>query len=263
MSKKLGLALGSGGARGIAHIGVLRALEEAGIKPDFIAGCSMGAIVGACYANGMSPIQIRDEALSLKVMDILDLLPSAITTKGIMRTKKVEEQLARYLGNAQIENMKIPYSCVATDVLSGKLATFKDGDAVKAVLASCSVPIIFKPLEYRGMLLVDGGCLCRVPVQTVKDMGADVVVAVDVLKNAGEPVEEVSNIITMVMRVFDVMDSNQTYLHRKVEGNECDLLIEPEMKGISAYKMKDLDKAYEDGLETAREYVDRIKELIK
>lgn len=263
MSKTFGLALGSGGARGVAHIGVLQALEEAGIKPDYISGCSMGSVVGACYANGMSPSEIRDIVLRLKTSDILDLTPAIISRMGLLRTKKVKELLTEYLGGVNIEDMRIPFACVATDLLSGKLVVFREGEAAKAVQASSTMPVVFRPLMYRDMLLVDGGCLCRVPVHVVKEMGADVVVAVDVLKNAAQPIDEVHNIVSMVLRVFDVMDTNQTELRRTIEGGMCDLLIEPEMKGMSQYKVKDLDRAYEEGYALGKANIEKIRELLK
>lgn len=112
-------------------------------------------------------------------------------------------------------------------------------------------------------MFVDGGCLCRVPVKTVKEMGADVVVAVDVLKNTTEPVDDVHNIISMVLRVFDIMDANMTELRRETEEGLCDLLIEPEMKGMSQYVIKNLEKAYEEGYEAGKANAEKIKELLK
>lgn len=263
MSKKLGFALGSGGARGVAHVGFLQAMEEAGIKPDYISGCSMGSVVGGCYASGLSPAEIRDVILNLKARDILDISPALVTKMSILRSKKMRDLLVEYMGDEKLEELQIPFRCVATELYSGKLHTFKKGSAADAIQASSTMPAVFRPVKKGNKMFVDGGCLCRVPVKTVKDMGAEVVVAVDVLKNAAEPVDEVHNIVSMVLRIFDIMDTNQTKQMMKIHGKMCDLYLEPEMKGMSQYLIKDLDKAYEEGYLIGKENADKIKELIK
>lgn len=263
MSKSLGLALGSGGARGVAHVGFLMALEEEGIKPDYIAGCSMGAVVGGCYASGMRADEIRSIVLELKARDILDISPAFITRKSLLRTKKVSELFLQYIGNLRIENMQIPFRCVATDLYSGTLHVFDEGPAALAIQASSTIPGIFRPIEYEGMLLVDGGCLCRVPVMQVKEMGADVVVAVDVLANTSEPVDKIDNIVNLLLRVFDLMDAQNTELQRQLNGDSCNLLLRPEIKGMSQYLVKDLDRAYSEGYNLGKENIDKIKELLK
>lgn len=262
MCKTLGLALGSGGSRGIAHIGVLVALEEAGIKPDFISGCSMGAVVGGCYCAGISAHEIRDIALRLKTRDIVDIGPSILARKSLLRSKKVEELLFEYIGDVRIEDMPIPFKCLATDLISGKLHVFESGCAARAVQASCAIPGVFKPVEVDGMTLVDGGCLCRVPVKTVKDMGADVVVAVDVLSNVSNPIENVGGIVNLLLRVFDLMDANQTDMRSRIEGDIANIVIKPVIDNVSQYAVKDLDKTYEVGYNLGKQYVDKIRALI-
>lgn len=262
MSKTLGLALGSGGSRGVAHIGVLLALQEEGIKPDFITGCSMGAVIGGCFASGMSAEKIRDVVLQLKARDLLDIGPGFVSRMSVLRTKKLEELLAEYLGDVAIEDMKIPFRCIATDLYSGKLHVFESGPAAIAVQASSTIPCVFKPVEFNGMLLVDGGCLCRVPSRQVKEMGADVVLAVDALVNTYEPVKKVGNILELVLRVFDIMDSQQTEMHNKIDGGIADVLLKPELKDMSQYMIKDLDRAFDEGYKLCKENLDRIRELL-
>lgn len=262
MSKTLGLALGSGGSRGVAHAGFMLALEEEGIKPDYIAGCSMGAVVGGCYASGMTAAEIKTVALALKARDLIDFAPS-IFKMSILRSKKMADLLKKYIKCKNIEDFPIPFRCVATDLYSGKLHVFKKGSAAIAIQSSSTVPGVFRPVKSGGRMFVDGGCLCRVPVTVVKDMGADVVVAVDVLKNASEPVEKVENVLAMVLRVFDIMDANNTLRAREAESDICDLLIEPEMKGMSQYVIKDLDKAFDEGYEAGKANIKRIKKLLK
>lgn len=263
MSKKLGLALGSGGSRGVAHAGFLLALEEEGIVPSYISGCSMGAVIGACYAKGMTASEIKTAILTIKTRDIVDVSMGFISKMSILRSKKMYDLLEEYIGDINLEDMKIPFRCVATDLMSGKLKVFKKGNAVKAVQASSTMPTVFRPVKIGSALYVDGGCLCRVPVKAVKDMGADVVVAVDVLKNAAEPVDKVHNIVSMVLRVFDIMDAHQTAQRREIEDGLCDLWLEPEIKGMSQYVVKNLDKAFDAGYKLGKENLENIKNLIK
>lgn len=263
MSKTLGLALGCGGVRGMAHVGILVALEEEGIKPDYITGCSIGAVIGGCFASGMSAHEIRDITLNLKSRDIVDFGPAFLSRMALLRTKKVEELFSKYLGDVLIEDMKIPFKCIATDLLSGKLHVFDKGRAALAVQASCTIPGVFRPVEFENKLLVDGGCLCRVPTKLVKDMGAEVVVAVDILANINQPVDKIGSLITLMLRVYDLMDAQQTAMRSQIEGKIADLCLEPEINNLSPYSIKDLDKTYEVGYKLGKEYVKQIAELIK
>lgn len=262
MSKTLGLALGSGGARGVAHAGFLTALEEEGIKPDYIAGCSMGAVVGGCYASGMPLDEIKKAALSLRTRDLVDVSPSIVSKMSLLRGRKMLKLLLKHIRVEKLEDMPIPFRCVATDLYSGKLHVFERGSAATAIQASSSIPTVFRPVKAEGTLFVDGGCLCRVPVKVVKEMGADVVVAVDALANTAERVDDLHNIFSLILRVFDIMDDHQTEQSRLLEGGICDLIIAPEMKGMSQYEIKNLDKAFDEGYAAGKEYSGRIKELI-
>ena len=191
--KTLGLALGAGGSRGVAHVGFLKALEENGIKPDFIAGTSIGSVVGAFYAIGYSPDYMLKVALGLKSRDILDLSPLAIKNGTLLKSKKMAAILRRFLKDEQIEYLDIPFACVGLDIISGKKVVFDQGDLALAVQASSSIPMVFAPVEYENMLVADGCPVARVPVEEVRKMGADVVVAVDVLGGVHE-MEELKSI---------------------------------------------------------------------
>lgn len=263
MSKTLGLALGSGGARGVAHIGILVALEEAGIKPDYITGCSMGSVVGGCYAAGISPTQIRDIVLGLKPRDILDLSIGVVNRMAILRTKKMQDLLLSYLGDVSIEDLKIPFKCVATDLYAGRVHVFDKGSAAQAIQASSTIPGVFRPVEIDNMFLVDGGILCRIPIKLCKDMGADVVVAVDALENTFRPVEKIGNILDLLLRVFDIMDARQTAMRRMIEGNIADVMLKPVLEGTSQYVIKDLEATYAEGYELGKANVQKIKSLLE
>lgn len=263
MSKTLGLALGSGGARGAAHVGFLRALEEEGIKPDYISGCSMGAVVGACYAKGLSVDFMHNELLNLKTIDLMDISVAAVTKLGLLKGNKVQKILLRNLGEVDFDELYIPFSCVATDLHSGKLITLKSGRVAKAVQASSSIPTLFQPVELDEYLLCDGGVLCRVPVKQVKKMGADVVVAFDVLANTGNSIDKLPNILQKALRVFDIMDYNQNELMKRSNRRYYDLWLTPAMEGLNQYNVKDVEEAYEEGYAYSKAHVSQIKTLLE
>ncbi len=262
MSKKLGLALGSGGARGAAHIAFLHVLEEEGIKPYCISGCSMGAVVGAGYAAGISTDELKKKIAELKAFDIIDPAVAPLTKLGLLKGNKMRKLLLSSLGDMTFDQLKIPFACVATDILGGRSVELKEGSVVEAVRASSAIPTVFRPVQRENMLLVDGGVLCRVPVKLCKSMGADVVVAFDVLANTGERIEKITNIVQKVLRVFDIMDYNQNENAKILMKDYYDLWLVPEMEGLSQYVVKDAEKAYEMGYEYAKQHVGEIKELL-
>ena len=263
MSKKLGLALGSGGARGVAHVGLLKALEEQGIKIDYIAGCSMGAVVGGVYASGVSAQKMYEIVKTLKKRDIISINPAILSEKSLLKSSKVRALLCEYLATENIEDFPIEFKCVATDLLSGEMYTFDSGEGALAIQASSTIPAVFAPVKYGDKLFVDGGCTCRVPIKTVKEMGADVVIAMDVLKNCSQPVDEVHGIINVVLRSFDIMDAGNASLRYERDKGLCDMLLQPEMKGISQYAVKDLDRAFEEGYLLTKKNMEAIKSLLE
>ena len=263
MSKKLGLALGAGGSRGVAHIGVLRALEEEGIKPSFIAGCSMGSVVGACYANGMSCDKMLEAVLAIKTTKLIDPTALPLKNMGLFKGIKMNDLLLENIGDVAFDELEIPFCCVASDMLSGRLATLSEGKVTDAVRASSSMPAVFRPVRLNGMLLIDGGVLCRVPTEQVWDMGAEAVLAVDVLGNTGDSVKGVKNMVSMVLRVYDMMDYNQTQIKKSLTQRENELWITPEIEGMSQYVVKDLERAYEQGYAATKAQMKEIKNLIK
>jgi len=178
LRKKLGLALGSGSARGFAHIGILRVLREEGVPVDCIAGTSMGAIVGAVYASGALP---QAEAMLEKFdwKNMAGLLDPQIPVSGVFGGRQIEKLLKTLLGDKRIEDFSIPYAAIAADVATGEEVMFTSGDAVKAVRASMSIPGIFTPILEQNRFLVDGGIVTPVPVRAARMLGADVVIAVN------------------------------------------------------------------------------------
>lgn len=171
------LALGSGGARGFAHIGVIKALEEAGIVPDIITGTSSGAVVGALYAAGRGAVELEEIALGLEHGDLVDL---ALVGNGWVKGEALQDFVNRQVDGRPIERLARPFAVVATEAKSRRMAVFNRGDTGLAVRASASVPNMFVPPVINGEEYVDGGILSPVPVKLARAMGADVVIAVDV-----------------------------------------------------------------------------------
>ncbi len=188
----LGLALGGGGMRGIANIGVLKALTQAGIVPDYIAGTSMGGIIAALYATGLSIAEIEVEALHLakrsQVVKLVDWLPGR---RGLMKGQNIYNYLTRLIGdNITFDDLQLPIALTAVDLIHRDEVVLRAGRVVDAVRASMAVPGVFEPVELAGRRLVDGGVLNNVPADVARDLGADVVIAVDV--GVGAAYDEVS-----------------------------------------------------------------------
>jgi NTE family protein len=176
--RKIGLALGSGSARGWAHIGVIRALSEAGIRVDCVAGTSIGALVGAVYAAGNIDT-LEEVVLELDWKQIAYFFDVVFPKSGLIDGKKVADFFRSHVQEKNIEDLALPFRAVSTDLTTGREVVMKQGDIIEAVRASISVPGIFTPVKRNGAILVDGGVVNPVPVSVVREMGADFVIAVD------------------------------------------------------------------------------------
>lgn len=264
MKKKLGLALGAGGARGVAHVGFLQALGEAGIRADCVAGCSMGSIVGACYCAGVPMETVYPIVTTLKLSKIATLNANILRACGLFRLTRARKLLEEYIGaDTCFSDLAVPFRCVATDLISGKTVCFSEGNVIDAIIASSSVPGAFSPVEKDGMLLVDGGVIERVPVREVKAMGAEVIVAVDVLGDlVAAAGEKPTNLIDAFLRYIDVIDTRVTKSKRRSRGKDIDLWLEPGLGKMNQYKVKDLQHAYEKGYELGKANIEKIASLI-
>ncbi|MGL4819257.1 MAG: patatin-like phospholipase family protein [Bacilli bacterium] len=253
MGAKLGLALGSGGARGFSHIGVLRVLERHDIKIDYIAGSSMGAVVGALYAAGQP-------------LDLLPLIARAVQQKyffdfsikkmGLIGGERIQQIFDMYTLGLPIEQFKIPTAIVATDLMNGQRVVFTEGDASMALRASVSIPGIFVPVEDGGRVLVDGGVIDRIPVSVVREMGADVIIGVDV--SPIEPRGNLNNIADVIMQSIDILQyeivSNRTI--------DSDIMIRPKIDKFSSRDYHLVDELIQLGEEACEEHIQAIKALL-
>ena len=219
--KKVGLALGGGTALGFSHIGVLESLEKNKIKIDYLSGTSMGAVIAALYASGMSIRDMKEITTTTRWENLVDF---KLPDRGILSGDKIEKFLRVLLKNKQFKDLNIPLAVVATDIYNGEKIIFKKGDVASAVRASISLPNIFVPFEYNNRVLIDGGIVDPIPVDIAKSMGADIVIATDL----SVPVKNVV--------INSKTKKNKKFL-KKIEKK----LIEQEINEINNYTNKHKD----------------------
>lgn len=254
--KKIGLALSGGGARGFAHVGVLNVLERHNIKFDMIAGTSAGSIAGGALASGMSSAEI--EAMARNVGWLNTLRPS-FSIGGLLSSAPMGTMLRAKLPVSRFEDLKIPFAAIAYDLLKGEQAVLAEtGDLIAAIRASCAVPGVFAPIQYGEKLLVDGGVTSVLPVDAVRAMGANVVIAVDVLScgNAFSSAPRTGFGI-MIRSVMKLIGSSSA-----AERGRCDCFIEPAIAHIRPDQIKRADEAIRLGEKAAMEKIETIKMLI-
>lgn len=249
----IGLALGSGASRGLAHIGVIKTLLENGIKPDFVSGCSIGAMIGALYCCGIDMDMLENICRKMKADIWMD---PAVSKKGILAGNKAEEFMRLLTKNKKIEDLEIPIRIIATDLVKSKRYVFSSGYIWKAVRASISIPGIFCPVEMDDMVLVDGGVLERVPASLVKDMGADIVIAVDVVR--GENHIKPKNFFEVIMQSIETMENEIV----KSCIADADIYITPIIKNINPLDFTQVDLCIKEGSKATKEALPKINSLI-
>lgn len=219
---RIGLALGGGAARGFAHIGVIKALESQGIKPDVIVGTSAGSLVGALYAAGNDGFALQKMALSMDEAAISDWsVPFFAKVSGVLKGEAIQQYVDRSVNNTPIERLKIPFGAVATDINSGKPILFRQGDTGVAVRASSAVPGVFQSVKIGSHVYVDGGLVAPVPVRFAREMGADFVIAVNI--SAQPDVQAASSSVDVMLQSFAIM--GQTI--NNFELRDADVVITP------------------------------------
>jgi NTE family protein len=251
---KIGLALGSGGARGFAHLGVIKILREAGIPIDFISGSSMGALVACFYAAGIDLDRLYKISGAFKRKYYLDF---TVPKMGFIAGKRVKDLIRVFTHGKNIEELNIPVGVVTTDIMTGEKVVFTKGPISDAVRASISIPGIFVPEKINGRLLVDGGVVDRIPVSVVREMGAEFVIAVDVShvkRNA-----EITSIFDVIMQSIDIMQM-ELVDHRMIAS---DIMIRPRVEKYSSKAYINIEDIILIGEEAARKEVKKIKELIE
>jgi NTE family protein len=251
---KIGLALGSGGARGFAHLGVIKALKDAGIPIHLIAGSSMGALVASFYGAGIDMDRLYKISTAFKRKYFLDF---TVPKMGFISGKKVKEFIRVFTHGKNIEELSIPIGIVATDLLTGEKVVFHTGPVADAVRASISIPGIFVPEKYNGRILVDGGVSDRVPVSVAKDMGADIVIAVDVSRVKRN--EEISSIYDVIMQSLDIMQA-EIINNREIAAN---VMIRPPVEIYSSKAFTNIEEIIIRGEEETKKHLNQIKTVIE
>ena len=237
---KLGLALGGGAARGFAHVGVIAVLEEAGIRPQLVVGTSAGSLVAALYASGKTSAQLQQTALNMEEVAITDwILP--IIGRGIFRGDALAKYVNELVAGRLMENMVIPLGIVATDLGNGNAVLFQKGDTGTAVRASSAVPAVFVPVKINGREYVDGGLVSPVPVRFARQMGADLVIAVDI-SNPPEA-NAADGSLQILLQTFAIMGKSINDFELK----GADLVVRPSQAGLRSADFTSRQRAIDAG----------------
>jgi NTE family protein len=224
---RIGLALGGGAARGFAHVGVIEVLEEAGIKPDLVVGTSAGSLVAALYASGRNGKQLQQSAMAMDEAAFADwTLP--IFSRGLLRGEALARYVDTQVNHKLIENMALPLGIVATDLKTGQGVLFRRGDTGTAVRASSAVPAVFLPVKIGAQEFVDGGLVSPVPVRYARQMGAEVVIAVDISSAPeGNPFGDT---LQVLMQTFAIMGKSINSWELK----DADVVVRPALAGMGS-----------------------------
>ena len=259
-SKKpvLGLVLGAGAARGFAHVGVIKALEAQGIRPDIVVGSSAGSVIAALLASGATGNELNRLALNLDEATIADWgLPFAGRFGGLIKGDALQNMVNKEVQNRTIEQMRIPLGIVATELQSGKGVLFRSGNTGQAVRASCSVPGVFQPTVIGGKEYVDGGLVAPVPVSYARQMGATLVIAVNI---SSEPAyQDASGTFGVLQHTIAIMQRSINQFELK----SADIVITPQLKQMSSGDFKSRNAAILAGEAAVQEQIVLIKEKLK
>ena len=233
---KIGLALGGGLARGIAHIGVLEVLEREGIHIDIIAGTSIGSAVGALYAKEKKAALVKAQAKSLDWKRVAALVDPVFSAGGLLGGRRIMNLLRRFIGDVKFRDLEIPLACVATDLISGDEVILNKGSVIEAVRASISIPVIFSVVRKDGRFLIDGGLVNQVPISVAKKMGADFIIAVDISPTKTERAEYLAqHRERKIPSIFQVMAQTiylSSYRNAEMSPQHADAVIHPSLAHI-------------------------------
>lgn len=250
---KLGFALSGGGARGFAHLGALKALEEENIRPDVISGTSVGSLVAVFYADGYTASEILKIASTIKFTSIIE---GSLPKGGFFKTTGIQQLLKKHLRAKRFEDLKIPVRVIASDIEHGTSRTFSSGDIIPAVMASCSVPVLFIPVEVEGLHYVDGGLLKNFPVSVVREE-CERVLGINI-----SPVISMQydgSLRYVIERIMNCMVGANTTIEREL----CDYLIESdEISEYGLFDFKHSKEIYQKGYDMTHAYLNVHKELM-
>ncbi|MFP8777392.1 patatin-like phospholipase family protein [Hydrogenophaga sp. RWCD_12] len=252
---RLGLALGGGAARGFAHVGVIQVLEQNGIRPDVVAGTSAGSLVAALYASGKGAAELERVALGMDEATLTDwVMP--LTNRGLMRGEALARYVRQAVGGKLIEQMSMPLGILATDLGNGNGILFRRGDAAQAVRASSAVPGVFNPVTIAGRDYVDGGLVAPVPVHQAREMGAEVVLAVDI---SADPQDISSDgLLTLLPKTTAIMGQSIN----RLELAKADVVIRPALAGVGSADFTARQRSIEAGRAAMLAALPRLRQAL-
>lgn len=252
---RIGLALGGGAARGFAHVGVIQVLEEAGIRPHYVAGTSAGSLVAAMYASGMKGAQLKQVAVNMQEAAITDwLLP--IFNRGALKGDALAQYVNQQVQGRQIENMSLPLGIVATDLRTGEAVVFRRGNTGTAVRASSAVPGVFLPVKIGEHEYVDGGLVAPVPVQQAREMGANFVIAVDISSDPQSG--ETGDVFKILLQTFTIMGRSINALALR----QADVVVRPSLKNVGSADFASRERSIEQGRQAMLAALPQLREKL-
>lgn len=257
---KIILVLGGGGARGFAHVGVLKALREANIPIDMVVGTSMGALVGSLYCSGIELEEIEKIAEYIKWTDISNLgavsLVKMVFAEKLLSTQRMEEYINKMIGEKYFFQLNVPFACVATDMKTGEKIIFKEGKVATAARASATIPGLFEPVQYRQRFLVDGGLVENIPVSVAKLFNPDIIITVAV--NADITKNSFNNVFSSLFQTIYIQGQQSD----KRNLGMSDIIIAPKVNDISAIELNRAVECIDAGFIAGKKSINKIKELI-
>jgi NTE family protein len=255
---KIALVLGGGAARGFAHVGVIRALEQEKIPIDMVIGTSVGSLIGAIYAYNTNSFELEWTAFSLEKDQVFDYgIFSAFTSMGLATGDKLEDFVKSKIPVANIEDLKLPFAAIATDLNRGTRVVVDHGSVAKAVHASSAIPGVFNPVEYQGKFLVDGGVVENLPGSVAREKGADIVIAVDISENVIN--FNITNIIDVMLQAITIISSENAKYMRK----NADVLIIPAVGDVGMLDFSQKKRCMQKGIEAAQKAMPDIQKKIE
>lgn len=255
---KVALVLGGGAARGFAHVGVIRVLEQEKIPIDLVVGTSVGSLIGAIYASERNSFELEWTAFQLEKEDLLDFgLLNAFMGMGLARGDKLEAFAKSRVTAETIEELQIPFVAVAADLNWGTKVILDRGPVARAVRASSAIPGVFQPVSHMGKLLVDGGVVDAIPISVAREKGADVVVAVDISENVGNT--KITNLVDVMLQAANIMFALNVEHSKK----DADVLVAPAVGDVAMLDFSQKKRCMQAGIEAARAAVPRIRKAME
>jgi NTE family protein len=254
---RVALVLGGGAARGFAHVGVLRALEQEKIPVDLIVGTSVGSLIGAIYAEDRNSFELEWTAFQLEKEDLFDFgVMNAVLGMSFAAGERLESWLLERIKARNIEDLKVPFAAVATDLNWGTRVVLDRGSVAKAVRASSAIPGVFPPVQHMGKILVDGGVVENIPISVAREKGADLVIAVDISENVGNTA--IRNVVDVVLQSTNIMFA----LNVEHAKRGADVLVTPRIGDVGMLDFAQKKRCMQAGIDAGREAAPRIREAI-